>query len=403
MNRKQLIVLIVLLAVLGGAGVLLMKQQDESWSGGGGAIGSTLLKDFDVNAVGALVITQGTNTVHLEKKDGLWKVRERDDYPANYGSISEFIIKASELKPVQVEEAGPKGLARLELAEGEGEGEKGPCKVQFLDQDGKPLKTLLLGKQHMRKSTSPQAQQFGGGEFPDGRYVRLGDATDQIALVSETFSMIQPQADRWLNKDFFKVEKAKALSVSFAEATNSFKLTREQESDDWTLVDAAEGETLDSSKISSLKNPLSSPSFNDVLTDDQAKDLKLPVEVVIDTFDGFTYTLKTGEKKDNDYLLQVSISADLPKEREPAEDEKEEDKERLDKEFADQQTKLKEKLEKEKKLEGRTFLVSSWTLDSILKTRSEILAEPKEEEAESGDKSATTNSDVKVPDFMEGI
>jgi len=69
----------------------------------------------------------------------------------------------------------------------------------------------------------------------------------------------------------------------------------------------------------------------------------------------------------------------LPKERTPGKDEKPEEKEKLDKEFKEQQAKLAEKLKQEKNFEKWTYLVSTWTLEPLLKDRSQLLVEKKPE------------------------
>ena len=65
--------------------------------------------------------------------------------------------------------------------------------------------------------------------------------------------------------------------------------------------------------------------------------------------------------------------------RPPGKDEKPEDKARLDKEFLAKQEKLNEKLKKEKAFENWSYLVASFTIDTLLKPRSDFLAEKKEE------------------------
>ena len=97
MNRKQLIILLALVVLLGGAGLLLVKKQNASWEGTNPAIGKKLLGEFAVNDVAHIVVKQGTNELNLAKKD-IWRVRERENYPANYSEISDFLLKARDLK-----------------------------------------------------------------------------------------------------------------------------------------------------------------------------------------------------------------------------------------------------------------------------------------------------------------
>ena len=78
-------------------------------------------------------------------------------------------------------------------------------------------------------------------------------------------------------------------------------------------------------------------------------------------------------------LLKVAVAAQIPKERSAGKDEKADDKTRLDKEFKDRRSKLEEKLKQEQSLEKWTYLVSNWTLEPLLKERSQLLVEKKEE------------------------
>jgi len=222
---------------------------------------------------------------------------------------------------------------------------------------------------------------MGEGGFPDGRYVKLGSGSGTVELVSEPLSNIEPRPEQWLNKDFFKVEKVRSIAVTFPVATNSWKVTRETETAEWKLSEAKAGEQLDASKTSGLSNPLSAPTFNDVETGPQATTLVAdkPTVVTLDTFDNFSYVLNVGQKTNDSYAMTVTVSAQLPKERTPGKDEKPEDKARLDKEFKENQKKLDDKLAQERPYEKWVYLVSSWTLEPVLKERSQLLLEKKEE------------------------
>ena len=160
-----------------------------------------------------------------------------------------------------------------------------------------------------------------------------------------------------------------------------WKLTRESESGEWKLAEAKPAEQLDASKASGVANPLSSPSFADVLPSAKPEDLGLdkPTVVTVGTFDNFTYTLKVGQKTNDDFPLAMTVSAQFQKERTPGKDEKPEDKDKLDKEFKEKQKKLEEKLNQEKGYEKWVYLVSNWTVDPMLKERAQLLVEKKEE------------------------
>ena len=382
MNRNQLVILLVLVIVLGGAGIMLHNRQKSSWEGANPAAGKKLLGDFPVNDVAHIEIKQGANDLNLAKKDDKWCVRERNDYPANFSQISDLLIKLGDLKIVQSEAVGQSQLARLNLVPGETT--NSALVANFKDKNDKPIRSLLLGKKHMKKSNRPspmgEMDDDEAGGWPDGRFVKVGGDAKDVILISDALANVDTKPDQWLNKDFFKVEKIRSVAVNFPVATNSWKLSRETETGEWKLADAKPTEQLDNSKASGVGNSLSSPSFNDVsLAKPEELGLDKPTTVTLDTFDNFSYTFKVGQKTNDNLPLIVSVAADLPKERTPGKDEKTEDKEKLDKEFKEKQKKLEEKLAQEKPFEKWTYLVSSWTLDSLLKERSQLMAEKKEE------------------------
>lgn len=400
MNTKQILLLIALVAAVGISGLVLHRKQSAAWTGGT-AEGKKLLSDLPVGETLALIkIERGTNLVTLVKKADLWYVVERG-YPANYSEISSMILKLRGLKPVQTEPIGASQLGRLELLP-PGAGNNTATRVEFRDDKGKVLSSLLLGKTQMREDA--RAAQFGGGEdmggFPAGRWVMLGDVKDSVSLVSDPLASLAPNASQWLNKNFIKVERIKSITVTHLEATNSWSISRTNETgSDWLLADAKPGETLDSSKTSGFGSALLSPSFNDLVVDAKPESLGLdkPTTIAIETFDGFAYSLKAGTKTGDSQALTISISASLLKERTSDANEKPEDKAKLDQEFASRQKTLTSKLATEKEFEKWTFLVSGWTLESLLKNRSELLPEKKSEGVEAGALPDETPSPVLQP------
>ncbi len=381
MNRNQFALLVFLLVVLGLAGLMVYNRQNDVGKSGDPGLGKKLLGDLQVNDVAAIVLKQGTNELDLVKKDNLWRVRERNDYPANFSEISEFLLKARDLKVIQSEQVGPSQLPRLELVPGTGP--KAALVVELKDQSDKTIRSLLLGKKHMQKSSQPAA--FGdmgdAGGYPDGRYVKVGADSGTVALISDALANLEPKPEQWLNKDFFRVEKARSIAVAGPAITNAWKIVRETENGDWKLADAKPGEQLDTAKSSSAANALGTPSFNDVATNlkPEQSGLDKPTVVTLDTFDNFTYTVNLGVKTNDAYPLTVAVNANLPSERTAGKDEKPDEKTRLDKEFKEKQKKLEDKLAQEKRCQNWVYLVSSWTLEPLLKDRSQLLVEKKEE------------------------
>ena len=378
MNRKQLIILIVLCAVIGGAGYVFLKRQSNSWKPSDQKLGQKLFPKLPVNDVAQIQIKKGTNELNLVKKDDLWRVQERGSYLANFSEISGLLLKAADLKIGQSEEIGASQLAKLELLD-PAKGKDSGTLLQFKDTSGKVLQSAILGKKRVRKSAQPS--QFGDEGFPDGRYVLLSSDAKNVFLISDPLSDIEPKPENWLNKDFFKVEKVKSISLVSTNVTNSWKLSRTNESSSWILADVKKGEEIDTNKVSGVANSLSSPSFVDVVVNatPEQPGMDKPIVATLETFDDFIYTLKIGKTSGENYHLALSVNVNLPKERVAGKDEKPEDKTKLDKEFGDKNKKLEEKLKQEKQFEKWTYLVAKWTIDPLLRDRAQLMVEKKDE------------------------
>jgi len=394
MNRKQLILLIVVGVVVGGLGWYAYNKKQSSYERSTDE-GKKLLSGVPpaaINDVAQITIRQASNEVNLVRHPDGWTVKERGGYPANFNNISDTVKKLWDIKVTRPVEVGPSRLPQLKLTRADG------TSIDLKDDKGKSIASLTLGLQATKESAADSP--FGGGSFPSGRYVMRGDDIKTVALINDPLTSVEPKPEDWLNKDWFKVEKARAITVVSTNATNSWKLVRETESGDWKLADAKPGETTDSGKTSGMNWVLSPPTFNDVVVDPKPDKtgLNAPTVATIETFDGFTYTVKIGKAEGENTALQMAVAGNFPKERTPGKDEKKEDKDKLDKEFADKHKQLEEKLKNEKQYEKWTYLVSNYTVENLLKPRKDFLAEKKEEpKKDEAPKPATTTPAPPAP------
>ena len=367
MKGKQLALLLVLGIALGVAWLNRSKTDQAAWS----ETSRTGLKvlEFPINDVARLTIKTAAAELNLVKKDDLWTVQERANYPANFEQVSSMLRKLWDLKTVQEVKVGASQFPKLELIE-PGKGENAGTLVQFVAADGKEIASLLLGKKHLKKSDGPD-MGFGGASegFPAGRYLKSG-ASPKVSLVSETLDEIDPTPTRWVATDFINIEGVKAVSVKGAQ---TWSLNRESATAEWQLADAKADEKVDASKVSSLANVLSAATLSDVLAPDAKSEPA--VIATVSTFDGFKYELQLGKEQGENVPVFVQVSGVFAEERIAGADEKPEDKTRLDEEFTKKQTQLAEKLAKEKKLEGRGVLVSKFRVEALLKERSALLAD----------------------------
>jgi hypothetical protein len=372
MNSKQLAILVALGVVLGGAGIMVRSRHASSFTESTSQMGGKILGEFDLGTVAGLRIIEGTNAVNITKTGDNWVVKERSGYPANFGNVAEFVRKLADLKVTKPVKVGPSSLGRLDLVAPD----KGQSVlVELLSADGKTLRSLLLGRKVMKESAGDNSPMGGGGAWPVGRYVMVDNKPETVAVVSDPVSNAEPKAEDWIDKEFVKVEQPIFVSVTKPEATNSFTLSRTNEFGEWHMEGLLGDEKIDTSKVSVFSTLLSSASFSDVTLTPSADAFDKPSTIAVRTAGGFNYDVKLGKPgADDNYPIQVAVSADFPKERAAVKDEKKEDKDRLDKEFKDKLTKNEEKLKKEQALAKWTFTINKWSIDPLLKSRSELLA-----------------------------
>jgi hypothetical protein len=375
MKGKQLALVLVLLAVLGGVALFLNRRNEASWSSSSAQTTGKIL-DFPLNEVSQITVQGNGAELNLVRKDGVWKVKERADYPANFDQISGLIRKIWELRAVQDVKVGPSQFGRLQLLDPGSEPNSGTL-LDLKGDGGKRIAALLIGKKYLKQTDGSLGPETG---VPSGRYARTSDKSSRVVLVSETLDEVDPKPERWLNRDFIKVENPKSVTLAGSTPAMNWKMTRDAAASPWKLVDAKPGEELDVTKASSIAAMFSYAPFVDVMAPDAPATetgLDKPAVATIETFDGFVYTLKIGKPVGENYPVLVSVAATLPKERTPAPDEKPEDKDRLDHEFQVKQTQLTEKLAKEQKLENRPYLMAKTTIEQLLKERTGLIAEKK--------------------------
>ncbi len=377
-NRKQFLILVIALVVLGGAGLALFWQDIAAYRASGAKIGAKLLPGFKIADVAQIRLKDAKGQVTLVKKDDRWVVHERGEYTANFQDIGDFMVKLVELKVTQSESVGAALLPRLDLAapdKGEGAG----TLLEFKDNTGKMLASLIVGKKVLKKDPLNPLPAAKDG-VPAGRYMLQSGAQDTVVVVSDPLNAAEAKPGRWLAKDFFKADRIKTLAVGPEGATPQWKLTRDVEWGQWKF--ASGGGKLDASAAVGAVNALGSPTFTDVAIAVKPEDIEKPMVLTAETFDNLTYTLKLAKKKaGDDYYLNFAVAGEPPKQRTPEKGEKPEDKERRDKEFAASLKKLEERVASEKALAKWTYVIGRSAVEPLLKDRAQMVREKKRDDA----------------------
>ena len=346
MNKRQVIILWVIAIALGGAvATLKLTQKDTAGSATARASGQTLFETFPATDISTVEIQGVTDSVTLAKKDGAWTVAQRDGYPANSSSVNDLLRTLTELKVTRGMEAGPSFAPRFGMDESAANAEDRGLTATFKDASGKELAKVSLGK---NIESGADAGPMGGA-MSVGRYIRNHADESGFYAVSEMFPSVSAEAPRWLADDFISPEKIKSITLSEKGSDKTaWKLTRDGEDAEFKLDGAAGSEVLDTTATAPLKSLFSYVRFEDVVPADKVAaraETDAKRTAVIETFEGFTYTITlTPAKPDPEatgtvppatdhFLLTVTVDAELPKERKKEEDEKPEDAKAKDEAF----------------------------------------------------------------------
>lgn len=385
---KPRTVIILWIVALGlGLSVFLMKMATSAGDEDATqrSPGQTLLADFPAEKASEIEITGAQQSVTLALKDGKWTVAQRDSFPANNRNVNDLLRTLAELKVTQGIEAGPTFTPRFGMDENSSNPEDRGITALFKDATGKELAKVSFGK---NLDSAASASPFGGGAT--GRFVRNHADESGFYAVSEVFGILSDDPKSWLSDEFIKVEKIKGISLTQADSDEiEWELTRADENADFAFTEAFPGVKTDAAATAPLKSLFSFSRFDDVLPAAEVEKKATPDKLqkaVITTFEGFTYKItlqpaKPAEAKEGEdappasdnYLMTVTVDAQLPKERKKPEDEKEEEAEAAQKTFDERLKALSESLEKSKALEGRTFEVSRFTVEAVLKSRTDFM------------------------------
>lgn len=384
---KKLLLLLAILGGLIGFAVYYQNQQNLSLNTAatrGVKLREKLLPDLQVSSARKFVVRDAKASVSITIADDLKSavVAERGGYPASIEKLGTVLSDLREQTISSKVQIG-KGAWTKHSLKAPGDGTEGiGTQVEVKDGGDKALATLILGSNTEISGNANANPMMGSSQ----RLIRTPEDGETIWQVSNTFFDLEAKPENWVDKAFIDVQKIRDISVTAPKAEDSWAIKRGADTEtDFVLADAKPSEKLDNTKLTA-GSLLSSPSFNDVSTKDKAAELlKEPVKAKITTFDGFSYDVQVAKQsKDGSdkYYMTVAVSADIPKARAPVKDEKEEDKKKADEAFAADKKTKEDKLAKEQKFAGWVYEVSEYTVNNLLKKRSEIvkLEVPKAEE-----------------------
>lgn len=369
MNRRNLWILIAVAIVAVVAVVFYDADRNARWEGERREL--KVLPDLAVNDVSQIRITAPNATLTVARKEDLWRVAERNDYPADFSKVRDLLRTLWGLKAVREVEVGPSQFERLQILPS-GKGTGSGTQVEVAGQGGKVLGTLIVGK-------ALQGEPEAGVAAPGGRFVYNPANKDHADVVSDAFYGVDPlQVNQWLDKTFINPGEVDKVVREDAPGNPGWTIARPDPKGPWVFVPEANAEKVKEEPANLLSH--FSPTFTDVRPADAPAaetGLDQPVRVELHTTDGFTYKLAIGKPgPEKTRYLTVQVDAQLPASRTPAPNEKPEDKKTRDDEFNKHLGELKERLERERKFAGWVYEVPEFSLENLLKPRADLVNKP---------------------------
>jgi hypothetical protein len=310
MNARIAAILVVLLAVLGGAALLYQNQESARRPGNSATLGQKVLPDLKAADIASIRIVEPKATLTLRRGDQGWTLAERDGFPADFGKVRDFVLKAIELKIGQSEPIGEADRARLNLDEPGKKNETAGTLVEFGGADGKALAKLIVGKKYFKREVE------NADRVPaDGRYVLRPDNPGTVYLVSDPLAQANPRSASWIDRNAFKVEKVKTLELRYPDGS-AWRIERSGDNADWMLGGLKAGEKLDIGKANAASYSLGLLEIADVAPP-EAKDTGLdrPTLINASTLAGLSYAIKVGKLEGENYYLSFTSSGEEPRDK----------------------------------------------------------------------------------------
>ncbi len=350
MTTKSLVILGAAAAVLGGAAYFCNSGRKIKAPS---VNGKQVLPNFDVSDV-AKVDIGGEKKLTLAASDAGWTIDTLHGYPADVTKIRENLLKLKDLTVGQSANGQKIDVGTL---------------VEIKDAKGKVLASTTLGGKHMSK---PKGQSpYGGGSYPDGRYVKYGDG---VVLVKDTLDAFDGDPKKWCESRICSIPSSDVKAVTYTKDGETVKLSRKDST--WSLEGLGDKEELlDSSKTYSLDSALSYLDFSSV-ADPKRPEAEFGFATgsvyTVSLKNGQTYTAKVGGASGADRYFKVSAS------------------------FSPVGTNATENATLEKavkdfndKIGKWTYLISSYSADSMSKARKDLVKakeEPKKDEPKKEEK-----------------
>lgn len=342
MSRKTLWMLAVVLAALLGA-LWLSKRAAPAADEAAAAKPGKLLAAVDLAAVVRMTIADQAATTHLAQADGVWRVQEQGDYPADLERLRNLMRMLDEAEEGQVADAGAERLAEYGLG---ADASNAPVRIAL--DHGQATTVLALGK---TREPQRSEQPFWGP--PPGRFARVDEGP--VRLLKDDVPLAQADPALWWERKLLEVPADAIQQVAVTLPQESYSVQRDTNGL-FRLADSAE--EADLAAANRLFGALRSLRADRFLTNEVAESwFANASRYQATTTNGASVEIRIGESQpdmEGGRPVQIQIAAVAG------------EASALPPEFA----------AVEKKLNGRTYLVPAYATESLALAKETVVKKP---------------------------
>ncbi|HRE82576.1 MAG TPA: DUF4340 domain-containing protein [Opitutaceae bacterium] len=287
MKLKSLILVVVALAVVSVAAHFLTRPKAAPIADT--RVGQPLIAPEIVDQARSLRLKEQDKTVTLNKgDDGVWRVAEYYDFPADFTKLSRIVGELVGAKLERLVTQNPERIKSLDL---------GNTRLAFSDAANKETWSIHLGR------------SADGG----GRFLRFGEENKAFLARLNTYLDVEPK--NWADTQLLtlKSDDVARVELSFTDGTAPLIAQRAKKDDAFIAEQSPTGKRLRSERILSLIGSVGTLRFSETseLTDPNAVAAKAHARsVVFTTFDGKSYTVSVGRKPEQKVIKAPEAKKD---------------------------------------------------------------------------------------------
>lgn len=318
MKAKTLLRLVVLCGV--ALAIVWALRVWHARPSSGWAIGQKIAPNFPLNDIERITVRNAEGSVTIGKQDGIWKVAEYYDFPANFGKVAELLQQVYDMTVGQQLKVRGTSLGRLRLlgpaAAGADESGQGTA-LQCFTKGATPVFECIIGAQKQRQ---PDPRNPYGFAAPEGTYIRVASATAGAPAGSETVLLVKDiittpaSAEGWIERQIINVPADAVRSITITPPGGEpATLSRTNSTDAFSMAGLAHTQQVNNANATTLAGALSYFTIQKVVPPAEASTntaLDHAWTFSVRAADGITYTLTLADTNVPDAYARLQVSYD---------------------------------------------------------------------------------------------